>query len=268
MDFEKAHPMTNQGKDTALTIARESLGKTIAALEVYCKSPPVAVERYLLWFTPNEVDAVNRVWTEQGFTEVVRRWGTDRRYSTGATPANVIPDEHQLRFLTVLRMEDDKEQSNYYRSAPFQLQERQATTLLEILKSTGVLSKMIPERDTVLDLLLQSKEQVGVWCFLQWYGPENFYGRGVVFEIGVELDVKVQGRYYARLQITEEGSALAFLFAAQLYETGYEGHDHRTVTLNARQLDALREFIANQGIPNTYPGQLVTGIWMGNSVVR
>jgi len=258
-------------ENDALWAARTSLGKAIAALEPYCQTPPDLKERYLMWFTPSEVPAVNEVWAKQGIEAVIQRWGAERRYHNRDDRPEFIPEERQLRFLSILQLEPNssgRRQSTYYRAALLELPSQQEAKLLQILQSHEILAAVIPSYDPVLKVSLQPDAVVGARCRLQWYGPDNIYGKGVVFGVDLLLPANREFPYSARFEITETGQAHAYLFAAELVETGYDGHEYRSVTLSALQLNALQEFISSQNKLAPTPRSAALGTWLGESLVE
>lgn len=224
-----------------------------------------------MWFTASEVAAVNEVWEKQGIEAVIQRWGAERRYHNRDDRPEFIPEERQLRFLEILQLAPDsieRRQSTYYRAALFELPSQQEAKLLQILQSHEILAAVIPSYDPVLKVPLQADAVVGVRCQLQWYGPNNIYGRGVVFGVDLLLPAYRELPYMVRFEITETGEASACLFAHELVDMGYIGHEYRSVTLSALQLNALQEFISSQNKLAPTPRSAALGTWLGQSLVE
>ena len=279
------NPEPPSPEDKGLAAARSEFGATIAALASYCKVPSVITEKYLLWFSPDEVDAVNKLWTAKGIDQVIERWGQERRYhkkeeeldfrpgdESAQVQARAVDSPVPIRLLTILRMEQpskpDKKQSNYYRAAPFPISEHQELALVELLKTTKLLEDIVPKEDTELKVKLHEDDISAARCALTWYGPTNMYGKGVEFGMSLTLAVPTEnGTVDARIAITEQGYAHAYLFAQEFVETGYEGHDHRQVELTEQQLRALKTFISAQKVEEFAARGYNLGFWLGNSFI-
>ena len=158
-------------------------------------------------------------------------------------------DERPTHFLQIMKFSRpavlDEDQSSYYRAAQFVLSDSLEATLLGELRSSGLITAVMPVADPITNVTLTDAEIVGLGAGVQWYGVDNWYGDGCVFQLSLELDSAAGQTIFVACTVDESGRIHSKIFSPDLYETGYEGHGQRSVPLTPVQMRTMTEIIVS-----------------------
>jgi len=233
-------------------------------LEPLCTPPPTRSTDYLLWFTPDEVPAVNGVWRSQGILGVTDTWGDARRVD-----ANYPLGGDDRVYLLVNQIspseEADQKQFNYFRQCVLETPPSLGRELLEALHSTGLYETLVPERDSISGHSIRSAPVRSVECEVSWYGPENPYGDGAELKVNILLSGSPNTEVALRISFLKGGHVHSCLFDSKLYETGYEGHDHKVAPISVSAMRSLLPVLAKVSeLKPRDPVGLTVGMWRGD----
>lgn len=239
----------------AAVLEQSELQKAVASLSVLCTEPPELSEQFMLWFYSAEVEVVQTVWEEGGIEAVLDHWGETRRtsipqqYTTDTVSGLDAADRQSTHFLQILKFSrpttHDEAQSSYYRAAQFLISDALEAALLAELSNSGLIAAVLPAVDPITNVTVAHAEIVGLGAGVQWYGVDNWYGDGCVFQLSLELDSVAGQAIFVACTVDESGRTHSKIFSPELFETGYEGHGQRRVSLTPAQMKIMTEIIVS-----------------------
>ena len=252
------------------------LAVELQKLEPLCLTPPKVGQQSLLGFRCEEFDEVNAAWKNGGIDAVTERWGAERTFARGEPGALGHPsspstsDGQYPLILAIYDFVPDRSpnpvQINYYRSRNFELSTPCKDEIRTTLESSGILKRFTPHTDSITHAQLSEAPIEDITCSCQWYGPENLYGDGVTLQMMLTVRPSGQEPEHLRLCVDKRGVMTRSLWAAELMETGYEGHNHLSNTLLAEEVRALLPIIAKLHSETPSPPVRHTmGTWIANS---
>lgn len=256
----------------------EQLGATLHRFDSLSVAPPKVRNERALWFHPHEFKGVNQIWEKDGIETVVSKWGEARTFASGlpvslaqkpsmissGAPENAIV---LLVFEFGAPTEPDPAQLSYFRSCNFELPEVLQSEILRTLTESDLLSKLIPAFDTATETTLKGAPITEISCSSEWYGPDNIYGEGSNFKISLRISPPEKEPVCVCLRIDSDGCCYRRLWCASFAETGYEGHDHTSVTPTTEELRAIIPIIARVSeVPPQQRNEDRVGSWYGNSL--
>jgi hypothetical protein len=207
-------------------------------LEPLCVTPPTTVRERVLWFLPNEVDTVNDVWRSEGIAGVVRVWGAERAVDTAPSEGNA-----NRAYLLVCESfcsdQPNHQQARYFRRRDFEAPPSFASEFLDVFRSTGLFERLVPRRDSINGFDVWSLPVSSVRCAVDWYGPDNMYGNGSEIKVYAGLSAGQGHDIQLRMSFLKDARMHVCLFDPKLYETGYEGHDHKVAPITVRALRGI-----------------------------
>lgn len=250
------------GPDTESVLS--AYAAVLEKLEPLCTPPPTRSTEHLLWFAPEEVSAVNGVWRSQGILAVTDAWGDARRVD-----ANYPLGGDDRVYLLVNQIsppgEIDRKQFNYFRQCVLETPPSLGSELLEALHSTGLYETLVPEQESISGHLIRSAPVRSVECEASWYGPENLYGEGTELRVNITLSVSPDAEVSLRISLIKGGHIHSCLFDPKLYETGYEGHDHKVAPMSVSAMRGLLPALVKVSeLKPRNPVGLTVGMWRGD----
>jgi hypothetical protein len=234
-------------------------------LEPLCVVTPTGGRENTLWFHPHEVDAVNSVWRSEGISGVARIWGAER-----AVNSSLPEGEANLAYLLIWEpcysVQPDQKQARYFRRRDFEAPPSFAVEFIEALKSTGLYERLVPRRDSIGDFDVWLLPVSSVRCAADWYGPENPYGNGSEIKVSIGLRVGPDRDIDVRISFLKDAHMHVCLFDPTLYETGYEGHDHKVAPITVTGLRGILPVLLQiPAMTPIDPKGFAVGAWRGET---
>lgn len=249
-------------------LARESLVEELASrlhkFDSFCASLGQLKCKEELWFHRSEFAVVNEVWMTKGVVGVYERWGRERRCDQ---PVQKTEGDAPILFSIFHFLPPVATEDAYFQCGQLAVPESLRMELLSALQSSGVLAKVMPERDSVREISLEGASSVDVGVRCERLGSENPYGSGRFLLFDVALKLTSGCPLTLRLRLSAEGVVERRLWDEGLYETGYEGHDARSFILSVEELRVLLPVVARVAeLSSRAPEPLMCGMWVGNSL--
>jgi hypothetical protein len=266
--------------DVPPLVSREPLVKQLAAelekLEPLCLPPPTIQRQSFMHFRHDEFEDVQATLEREGMQAVIARWSDRRAFARrnphplANLPTSPTSDQRYPLLLSVTEFIPDPSpnpaQSSYFRSCSFQLSEPFQNEIRSMLDDSGMRERFWPGVDSVTHASLADASVEHIECSAQWYGPENIYGKGTVLLLTLSLRPPEHDEIYLRLSLDRCGILTRSVWAAELVETGYEGHDHMAAQLSADELRGFLPIITQLQTLNPEPPlQCTTGTWVTDS---
>lgn len=235
-------------------------------LEPLCITPPLASREHTLWFHPHEVEAVNDLWRSEGILGVVRVWGAERAVDS-SLPVGDANLAHLLIWEPRYSDQPDQQQARYFRRRDFEVPPSFASEFVAALKSTGLYERLVPRRDSIGDFDVWSLPISSVRCAADWYGPDNPYGNGSEIKVSIGLRVGPDRDVDVRISFLRDAHMHVCLFDPTLYETGYEGHDHKVAPITVTGLRGMLPVLAQvPAMTPIDPQGFAVGAWRGETI--
>lgn len=245
--------------------------KILDSLEPLCVAPPSPRAGYTLWFHPSEIFNVNEMWRTQGLDAIVRAWGQERKESVESVEATLASALAGRCYLIVYESRQgnpsDPKQTNYFRTRSFSLPDNFGVELLDALADSGIRARTFPSHDSINNIDVRELSAQGIHCVASWYGPDNMYGDGVEITFTIPVLTAENRDLKLNLSFLRNAHAHACLFDAELFETGYEGHDHKVAPITEKGLRSLLGTLAK--VSTFQPATTNAGTfasWLGNSL--
>lgn len=248
----------------------EQLDVVLKRLEPLSQPPSKVLEEKALWFHRSEFDEVNALWKEHGIDAVISRYGETRTFAYGMTASlDKAPQGSVILLLSEFgpNPEPDPAQHDYFRSSRIALPGHMQAEVLQALKQSGLLSRLLPQVDDQTNVVLERAPITESQCASEWYGRDNYYGDGNTFIISLTLSPSGHEPEQLILSIDKNGEVQRSLWCEQFAETGYEGHAHASSPLTDEELRAIIPIVAKVSeLPPQTRQQFRVGMWMGNSL--
>ncbi len=263
-------PVARSRNEEALHLSAPDVEALFAAynslldkLEPLCVPLPGPTREYELYFEQCEVNAVNDMWRSEGIEGVTRVWGDERKVEGSLSLS--CDGRAYLHIIEFARGEGQNEKgAKYFRRRAFEAAPSFTAEFLEAVQSTGLYDRLVPERDSISGFEVRSAPITSVKCVASWYGPENMYGNGVEINVHVGLQVAPDQNIDLRITLLRDAHVHVSLFDPLLYETGYEGHDHKVAPITVPSLRALLPVLSKvpEMTPDDSKGDVI-GAWRG-----